>query len=232
MTWQYVTWVAGGATVAALVVASLPLLAAAAPTGAGPAGRLRTATRMGHPGRSTPAATAALVILIALVTAELTFDDLLDPPAWARAGWALLTAIAATWLAAHGRELTSDADSTPPGTLSPEVPATPFPPFPPVPPVPSSSAAVPRRPAATAAAGTPGSMRMADPLSEQDDLVQTLVVASYALQMGDEPRARQALDGALRRSRATLDELVRQRTCHGFVRTTPAAVGRNISNLT
>ncbi|MEX5634572.1 MFS transporter [Parafrankia sp. FMc2] len=210
MNWQYVTWAAGAATVAALMVACRPLLAAAAGRTSAAVGRGASA-----PGRQArlPAPSAirvlgVLVVLVALVTAELTFDDLISPPAWARAGWAFLTAAAAIWLAAHGRELTRATGL--------EVVAT---------------------PAGTASGSSPqqGSGRMADPLSEQDDLVQTLVVASYALQMGDEPRARQALDGALRRSRATLDELMRQRGGHGFVRAAPAApssvVSRNVSGL-
>ncbi|WP_238430961.1 hypothetical protein, partial [Frankia nepalensis] len=45
-------------------------------------------------------------------------------------------------------------------------------------------------------------------LGDQDDLVQTLVVATYALQLGDHDRARDAVDGALRRSRDTLDRLL------------------------
>jgi len=45
-------------------------------------------------------------------------------------------------------------------------------------------------------------------LGDQDDLVQTLVVATYALQLGDHDRARDAVDGALRRSRVTLDQLL------------------------
>ncbi|MBX6390675.1 MAG: MFS transporter, partial [Frankia sp.] len=45
-------------------------------------------------------------------------------------------------------------------------------------------------------------------LSDQDHLVQDLVVATYALQLGDHDRARAAVDGALRRSRGTLDRLL------------------------
>ncbi|WP_198946468.1 hypothetical protein [Pseudofrankia asymbiotica] len=45
-------------------------------------------------------------------------------------------------------------------------------------------------------------------LGDQDDLVQTLVVATYALQLGDHDRARDAVDGALRRSRVALDQLL------------------------
>jgi hypothetical protein len=45
-------------------------------------------------------------------------------------------------------------------------------------------------------------------LGDQDDLVQTLVIATYALELGDHDRARDAVDGALRRSRRTLDLLL------------------------
>ncbi|WP_242605707.1 MFS transporter [Frankia sp. Cppng1_Ct_nod] len=62
----------------------------------------------------------------------------------------------------------------------------------------------------------------ADALSAQDDVVQALVVASYALQMGDNRRASDAVDGALARSRATLDTLLRERGRHDLVRREPA----------
>jgi hypothetical protein len=52
-----------------------------------------------------------------------------------------------------------------------------------------------------------GSARAAARLRDQDDLVQTLVVASYALQLGDHGTARDAVDDALRTSRRTLDAL-------------------------
>jgi hypothetical protein len=45
-------------------------------------------------------------------------------------------------------------------------------------------------------------------LGDQDDLVQTLVVATYALQLGDQDRARAAVDGALHQSRAILDRML------------------------
>ncbi|MDT3445380.1 MULTISPECIES: hypothetical protein [unclassified Pseudofrankia] len=45
-------------------------------------------------------------------------------------------------------------------------------------------------------------------LGDQDDLVQTLVVATYALQLGNHDLARDAVDGALRRSRVALDQLL------------------------
>ncbi|WP_235013837.1 MFS transporter, partial [Parafrankia sp. Ea1.12] len=186
------------------------------------------------PGRAAPAAAGVLVILVVLMATELTFDGLVDPPAWVRAGWAITTAVAAAWLAAHGRELTTPAPPTTTRTGG-ALPMT------------GSAGAASGTMHATSGAGPAtsgtrlttspadadpaGPARMADPLSEQDDLVQTLVMASYALQMGDEPRARQAVDGALRRSRATLDELMRQRGCHGLVRAAPAAAGRNTPNL-
>jgi len=50
--------------------------------------------------------------------------------------------------------------------------------------------------------------RAAAQLADQDDLVQTLVVATYALQLGDHDRARVAVDGALRQSRHTLDRML------------------------
>ncbi|CAI7980277.1 MFS transporter [Frankia sp. Hr75.2] len=258
MHWHYVTWAAGAATMAALAVACLPLIAAAVtpaaaqpsprrtdsaptvPTPTAPTQAVPTHSMRAHavpaqavPGRAAPAAAGVLVILVVLMATELTFDGLVDPPAWVRAGWAITTAVAAAWLAAHGRELTT-----------------------PAPPTTRTGGALPTTGSAGAASGTmhatsgagpatsgtrlttspadadpAGPARMADPLSEQDDLVQTLVMASYALQMGDEPRARQAVDGALRRSRATLDELMRQRGCHGLVRAAPAAAGRNTPNL-
>ncbi|CUU53909.1 hypothetical protein Ga0074812_101408 [Parafrankia irregularis] len=212
MTWQHVTWAASVATVTALLVVCGFLLTAAS-------GR-RAEAASGAAAAGTPAAAiGVLSIVVTLVTAELVFTDLIDPPAWAKAVWALLTATAAGCLAVYGRGLARPVTastvtaSTEPAATAPTIPA------------------IPADPAASAS-GTPADEgRPLDPLSAQDDLVQTLVVASYALQMGDEPRARQALDGALRRSRATLDELVRQRGCHGFVRATPAAVGRDLSPL-
>lgn len=45
-------------------------------------------------------------------------------------------------------------------------------------------------------------------LGDQDDLVQTLVVATYALQLGDQDRARTAVDVALRQSRVILDRML------------------------
>jgi hypothetical protein len=45
----------------------------------------------------------------------------------------------------------------------------------------------------------------AEHLGDHDDLVQSLVVATYALQLGDDHRARTAVDGALCQSRAILD---------------------------
>ncbi|CAO5243394.1 MFS transporter [Frankia sp. AgKG'84/4] len=65
--------------------------------------------------------------------------------------------------------------------------------------------------------------RMSADLADQDDLVQSLTIASYALQMGDAGRARQAVEVALTRSRATLDVLLREDCAHGFVRSAPAA---------
>ncbi|EFC80970.1 hypothetical protein FrEUN1fDRAFT_5895 [Parafrankia sp. EUN1f] len=219
VTWQHVTWAASVATVTALLAVCGFLLTATS-------GR-RAEAGTGAAAAGTPAAAiGVLSIVVALVTAELVFNDLIDPPAWAKAVWALLTATAAGWLAVHGRGLARPAiASTEPATTAPAVPAIPTGPTSPTgPPDPAVSA--------VSAPGAPaGEGRPLDPLSAQDDLVQTLVVASYALQMGDEPRARQALDGALRRSRATLDELMRQRGCHGFVRATPAAVGRDLSPL-
>ncbi|ONH61034.1 MFS transporter [Frankia sp. CcI49] len=220
MTWQHVTWAASVATVTALLAVCGFLLTAAS-------GRRAEATS-GAAAAGTPAAAiGVLSIVVALVTAELVFNDLIDPPAWARAVWALLTATAAGWLALHGRGLTRPVTPRP-VTAGPEPAAT----APAIPADPAASA----DPAVSASGTSADEGRPLDPLSAQDDLVQTLVVASYALQMGDEPRARQALDGALRRSRATLDELVRQRGCHGFVRATPAAVapttvGRDLSPL-
>ena len=61
-----------------------------------------------------------------------------------------------------------------------------------------------------------------DALSAQDDVVQALVVASYALQMGDNNRASAAVDGALRRSRARLDALLREDDRRDLVRNEPA----------
>jgi hypothetical protein len=58
--------------------------------------------------------------------------------------------------------------------------------------------------AAAAARRTDAAARLGD----QDDLVQTLVIATYALELGDHDRARDAVDGALRRSRSTLDQLL------------------------
>ncbi|WP_239394206.1 hypothetical protein, partial [Frankia sp. CiP3] len=70
------------------------------------------------------------------------------------------------------------------------------------------------RPQAAAA----GSDAHSDALSAQDDVVQALVVASYALQMGDNSRASAAVDGALRRSRARLDALVREHDQRDLIR--------------
>ena len=77
-------------------------------------------------------------------------------------------------------------------------------------------------------AGSPAVPDAQDDIDAQDDVVQALVVASYALQMGDNSRARVAVDGALRRCRDTLDALLRERagrsTGRGLVRSGPATV--------
>ena len=165
MFWQYVMWVAGAATVTALLAACLPFLTAA-----------------GRPDRPRRSVLAAAILLVFLMVAAVALTGLVDTPAWARALWAVTTAVLAGWVAAHGRELT------------------------------------PR-----------GRRRTPDPLSEQDELVQTLVVASYALQMGDERRARQAVDGALSRSRATLDRLLREHGSRALARSGPATGGNTPS---
>ena len=56
--------------------------------------------------------------------------------------------------------------------------------------------------------GAAARRRAAAQLANQDDLVQTLVVATYALQLGDHDRARVAVDSALRQSRHTLDRML------------------------
>ncbi len=69
-----------------------------------------------------------------------------------------------------------------------------------------------------------------DALSAQDDVVQALVVATYALQMGDNHRASDAVDGALRRSRATLDALLREHERRDLVRREPVQQYRTVAD--
>ncbi|WP_206443028.1 MFS transporter [Candidatus Protofrankia californiensis] len=79
--------------------------------------------------------------------------------------------------------------------------------------------------AGKSASGTDG-----DALSAQDDVVQALVVAAYALQMGDTHRASDAVDGALRRSRATLDALLREHRRRDLVRREPVQQRRTVAD--
>jgi hypothetical protein len=167
------------------------------------------------------AGAGAVGAVAALGTAGAVLAGTAVLPDWLRAGWARIAGATAAWRVARtGRRRAR--------------PASPARPFTPVP------AGCDRRPPVSPRRGRgggdggdggsdgddPGPARGHpcgdDPLHVHDDVVQALVVASYALQMGDNGRARVAVDGALCRSRATLDRLQRERGRHGLVRAEPA----------
>ncbi|MCM3883815.1 MFS transporter [Frankia sp. R82] len=148
------------------------------------------------------AATGALVVL---AVTGLALSALGSVPAWAGACWLSATAGAAGWIALRRQD---------PAVWGLVVEPLPVP----------ASAAVPG-PAAEAEPPP----RMRPDLAAQDDLVQSLTIASYALQMGDARRAHQAVEAALSRSRATLDVLLREDPGRRFVRAAPAAASRPTS---
>jgi hypothetical protein len=217
------TWTGSAVTVAALVVTSRPLVAAAC--------------RPERPRRSVPAAACILVVMTA---AGVALTGPVGLPAWSRAAWALVTAAAAGWIAVRGRSLTEELLLVGEGSAAGLAVPRADPPLSATTPRPARMAAAPgcdvmatdrgrggaslrrRRSAGGLAGRTPARHTVSDALSAQDDLVQTLVVASYALQMGDDRRARVAVDGALRRSKATLDSLLQEHD--GLVRAKPAAL--------
>jgi hypothetical protein len=64
-------------------------------------------------------------------------------------------------------------------------------------------------------------------LADQDDLVQTLVVATYALQLDDHERASAAVDDALAHARTTLDRMLAEAGRAALSRPVPNARSRN-----
>jgi hypothetical protein len=194
MVWQLLIWATGAGAAAELAVACRPAAAAA--------------RRQGSVPGTVPAAAGALAVLvvIGLVLAAVT-----GLPTWAAVCWLLGTAAAAGWIALRRRD---------PAAWGVGAPATarPAPDSPASRSTPSVHTVTQPQVAAVEAPG-----RMSRDLADQDDLVQSLTIASYALQMGDAGRARQAVEAALSSSRATLDVLLREDAGRGFVRATPAA---------
>ncbi|CAO5169738.1 conserved membrane hypothetical protein [Frankia sp. AiPs1] len=137
---------------------------------------------------------AATGALVVLGVTGLVLTALARVPAWAGACWLLATALAAGWIAVRRRDPAAWGL-----VAAPESKPTPLP----------DAEAAPRR-------------LMHPDLADQDDLVQSLTIASYALQMGDAPRAHQAVEAALSRSRATLDLLLREDPGRRFTRSAPA----------
>ncbi|CAJ60573.1 MULTISPECIES: hypothetical protein [Frankia] len=135
---------------------------------------------------------AATGALAALVVVGLALTAFAGVPPWAGACWLVGTAMAAGWIALRRRD--------------------------------PAAWGVPATQPVSGDAGQDGSprQRMSPDLADQDDLVQSLTIASYALQMGDAGRAHQAVEVALSRSRATLDLLMRENPGRGFVRSGPA----------
>ncbi|EIV93417.1 hypothetical protein [Frankia sp. QA3] len=136
---------------------------------------------------------AATGALAALVVVGLVLTALAGVPPRVGACWLLGTALAAGWIALRRRD-------------------------------PAAWGVPPVAQPAGGEAGQDGAarQRMSPDLADQDDLVQSLTIASYALQMGDPGRAHQAVEVALSRSRATLDLLMRENPGRGFVRSGPA----------
>ncbi|WP_101835588.1 MFS transporter [Frankia canadensis] len=196
MVWQLLVWAAGAGAAGALAVVCRPAAAAARHHGSVPG--------------TVPAATGALAVLVVTGLALTAFTGL---PTWAGVCWLLGTAAAAGWIALRRRDpaawgLATAADRPP--ADAPELAA--------------AELATASQPAASQpAVAVEAPRRMSPDLADQDDLVQSLTIASYALQMGDAGRARQAVEAALSRSRATLDLLLREDAGRGFVRSTPAA---------
>ncbi|WP_250285401.1 MFS transporter [Frankia sp. CiP1_Cm_nod2] len=195
-------WSAGAVTVAAVLTAGWPLVAAAHATD--------------PPRRSATIAASAVVIT---TVTGVAVNDLIGLPTALRALWALGTAGAACWLAVQARGLTTA------GGFATRTGAT------------RSGTArtwAARSGKAEKSDGGPGpdpdGDSDGDTLCAQDDVVQALVVASYALQMGDSHRASDAVDGALQRSRAVLDALLRERQRGDFVRREPVRSYRTVAD--
>lgn len=55
-------------------------------------------------------------------------------------------------------------------------------------------------------------------MERQDDVVQSLVVATYALELGDVDKAKGAVASALDQSRTLLSELAERRPAQGLTR--------------
>ncbi|KDA43469.1 hypothetical protein [Frankia sp. BMG5.23] len=199
MYWQLVIWAAGAGTAVALAVVCRPAATAA--------------RRYGSVPGTVPAATGALTVLVVV---GLTLTAFAGLPPWAGACWTLGTAATAGWIALRRRGPSawglpdSGMKGRPSGGLEAGE---------------AGEAGDPGEAADPAYAADEPVLRgrMIPNLADQDDLVQSLTIASYALQMGDPGRARQAIEVALSRSRATLDLLLRENAGRGLVRPGPAA---------
>ncbi|KLL11509.1 hypothetical protein FrCorBMG51_10615 [Protofrankia coriariae] len=147
-------------------------------------------------------ATIAASTVVITTVAGMAVNDLVGLPAAFRALWALGTAGAACWFAVQARGLATTGGF-----------------------------------AARTGTGKAGKAEKTDgdpdgdALCAQDDVVQALVVAAYALQMGDNHRASDAVDGALQRSRAALDALLRERQRGDFVRREPVRSYRTVADV-
>ncbi|WP_163548121.1 MFS transporter [Candidatus Frankia nodulisporulans] len=196
MLWQLLVWGAATGAAGALAAACRPATAAA---------RRHEAV----PG-TVAAATGALVVL--MVTG-LLLTALAGLPAWAGAGWLAATAGAAGWIALRRQDPAAWGLTAAPSTTAASATAIPT----------TTGMPTTTTSAATAQPESAQSARMRPDLADQDDLVQSLTVASYALQLGDARRAHQAVEAALSRSRATLDLLLREEPAgRRFLRATPA----------
>ncbi|MCK9920404.1 MFS transporter [Frankia sp. AgPm24] len=203
MLWQLLVWGAATGAAGALAAACRPATAAA---------RRHEAV----PG-TVAAATGALVVL--MVTG-LLLTALAGLPAWAGAGWLAATAGAAGWIALRRQDPAAWGLTAAPSTTAASATATPAATMPAATTMPTTTTTTT---AATAQPESAQSARMRPDLADQDDLVQSLTVASYALQLGDARRAHQAVEAALSRSRATLDLLLREEPAgRRFIRATPA----------
>ncbi|MCK9876371.1 MFS transporter [Frankia sp. Ag45/Mut15] len=206
MLWQLLVWGAATGAAGALAAACRPATAAA---------RRHEAV----PG-TVAAATGALVVL--MVTG-LLLTALAGLPAWAGAGWLAATAGAAGWIALRRQDPAAWGLTADPSTTAASATATPAATMPTTTMPATTAMPATTTSAATAQPESAQSARMRPDLADQDDLVQSLTVASYALQLGDARRAHQAVEAALSRSRATLDLLLREEPAgRGFLRATPA----------
>ncbi|WP_462186101.1 MFS transporter, partial [Frankia sp. CcWB2] len=153
MYWQLVVWAAGAGTAVALAVVCRPAATAA--------------RRYGSVPGTVPAATGALTVLVVV---GLTLTAFAGLPPWAGACWTLGTAAAAGWIALRRRGPSawglpdSGTEGRPPGGLEAGD---------------AGDAADPADAAYTADEPVLRG-RMSPSLADQDDLVQSLTIASYA----------------------------------------------------